>query len=31
MENKRIIILGILLFFLCCLVFMTLWFAGQLS
>ena len=31
MENRRIIILGILLFLLCCIVFMTLWLAGHLS
>jgi len=30
MENKRILILGILLFFLCCIVFMTLWLVTHL-
>jgi len=29
MENKRILIIGILLFFLCCILFMALWLAGQ--
>ena len=30
MENKRIVILGILLFFIICIVIMTLWMAGYL-
>jgi hypothetical protein len=30
MENKRIIILGILLFFIICIILMTLWMAGYL-
>ena len=30
MENKRIIILGILLFFIICIILMTLWMAGML-
>ena len=31
MERKRILILGILLFLLCCIIFMALWLAGQLG
>ena len=31
METKRIVILGILLFFICCIILMTLWLAGQLG
>jgi hypothetical protein len=31
MERKRILILGILLFLLCCIIFMTLWLAGHLG
>jgi len=31
MENKRILMLGILLFFICCIIIMTLWLAGQLG
>jgi hypothetical protein len=31
MERKRILILGILLFLLCCIIFMALWLAGQLA
>ena len=30
MENKRIIILGLLLFFVICIILMTLWLAGML-
>jgi hypothetical protein len=30
MENKRVIILGILLFFIICIILMTLWLAGRL-
>jgi len=30
MENKRIIILGILLFFVICIILMTLWLTGML-
>ena len=31
MENKRIIVLGILLFLICCIIFMALWLAGQIA
>jgi hypothetical protein len=31
MERKRIVILGILLFFLCCIILMSLWLAGHLA
>ncbi|MDD1659536.1 MAG: hypothetical protein LUP92_04775, partial [Methanomicrobiales archaeon] len=31
MERKRVLILGILLFLLCCIIFMALWLAGQLA
>lgn len=31
MERKRVAILGILLFFICCIILMALWFAGQLA
>jgi hypothetical protein len=31
MERKRILILGILLFLLCCIIFMALWLAGHLA
>ena len=30
MENKHIIILGLLLFFITCIILMTLWMAGYL-
>jgi hypothetical protein len=31
MDRKHILILGILVFFVCCIIFMTLWLAGQLA
>ena len=31
MERKHLIILGILVFLVCCIAFMTLWLAGQLT
>jgi hypothetical protein len=31
MERKRILILGILLFFICCIILMALWFAGNVA
>jgi len=29
MEGKRVIVLGILVFLICCIILMTLWLAGQ--
>jgi hypothetical protein len=31
MERNRILILGLLVFFLCCIIIMSLWLAGQLG
>jgi hypothetical protein len=31
MERKRVFILGILVFLICCIIFMALWLAGRLG
>jgi hypothetical protein len=31
MDRKHVLVLGILLFLVCCIVIMTLWLAGQLA